>query len=370
MTKSTETVLSRLTVASFRNLADARVEWSEGLNVISGENGQGKTNILEACFFLAMGRSFRTSRVDSLVRRGEATFSLAGEVRRRQVSHELAIQAGRGVRQRRLDGRQADLGETLDVLACLVFASPRLSLFRGGPDDRRRFLDRGIVGIRPEMVAVYRDYLRALRQKNHLLRQARLGGTINGLREQLDAFNGHLITAAEQIRRTRHGYVKQLQEIMAAESGPGDLVPGGRPAMSYRPHPTLDQDLTAAYAGRLDDELRRGHALVGPQRDDLSIHLGAGEMNRFASAGQQRAALIALKMAKMLVHKEITGSYPVLLVDDVDAELDAARTRRALDLLAGPYQVLLASAAASGWASEVRVASHFQVRDGIISRSS
>jgi len=368
--KSTETVLRRLGVGSFRNLADTQVEWSDGLNVISGENGQGKTNLLEACFFLAMGRSFRTSRVDSLPRRGETGFSLSGEVYHRQVDHELVVRAGRGMRLRQLDGRQADLGETLNVLACLVFATPRLSLFRGGPDDRRRFLDRGIVGIRPEMVRVYRDYLRALRQKNHLLRQARHKGVVPGLREQLEAFNIHLVGGARQIRLTRHDYVKKLQEILATAAGPGDLIPGGRPQLEYRPHPSLEDDLAAAYAGRLDDELRRGHALVGPQRDDLSIQLRAGEMNRFASAGQQRAALIALKMAKMLVHKEITGSYPVLLVDDVDAELDAVRTRRALDLLDGPYQVLLASAAASGWAGERRVARHFEVRDGIISRSS
>jgi DNA replication and repair protein RecF len=368
--KSTETVLCRLGVASFRNLVDAQVEWSDGLNVISGENGQGKTNVLEACFFLAMGRSFRTSRVDSMARRGESKFSLSGQVRHRQVHHELIVHAGRGLRQRQLDGRQADLGESLEVLACMVFASPRLSLFRGGPDDRRRFLDRGIVGIRPEMVKVYRDYLRALRQKNQLLRQARNGGSVAALRQQLEAFNSHLIGAAQQIRRARHDYVKKLGEILQQDAGPGDLVPGGHPEMEYRPHPDLETDLASAYAERLDDELRRGHALVGPQRDDLSIHMTAGEMNRFASAGQQRAALIALKMAKMLVHKELAGSYPVLLVDDVDAELDAVRTRRALDLLDGPYQVLLASAAASTWAGEGRVARHFSVQDGIISRSS
>lgn len=375
--KPTETVLRSLTCVSFRNLADTRVEWRAGLNVISGDNGEGKTNLLEACFFLAMGRSFRTTRVDALPRRGARSFSLSGDVTHRQVDHHLGVKAGRGLRERTLDGGQSDLGRTLEVLACLVFAAPRLALFRGGPDDRRRFLDRGIVGGRPGMVEIYRDHLRALRQKNRLLRQARQDRSAALLRDQLTAFNTQLAGTAAVIRHERQDYVHRLGRVLARDEGPAGLVPGPRPEMTYLPHPVLPQgmkgsqgELLAAYEERAGDELNRGHALLGPQRDDLSIHQNGAEMSRFSSAGQQRAALIALKMSKMLVHKEMTGSYPVLLVDDVDAELDAHRTRRALQMLSGPYQVLVASASAAAWAGEQQVALHLKVRDGIISRFS
>lgn len=375
--KPTETVLRSLNCVSFRNLRDTQVEWCAGLNVITGDNGHGKTNLLEACFFLAMGRSFRTARVDALPRRGSSFFSLSGEVSHRQVSHFLGVKAGRGLRERTLDGRQSDLGRTLEVMACLVFAAPRLALFRGGPDDRRRFLDRGIVGGKPGMVETYRDHLRALRHKNRLLKEARQGRPVAALREQLAAFNDQLAGTASTIRHERQDYVNRLGKVLALDEGPAGLVPGKRPEIVYRPHPTLEdgmtgsrEDLLAAYQERADDEIRRGHALVGPQRDDLFIHQDGAEMSRFASAGQQRAALIALKMSKMLVHKEMTGSYPVLLVDDVDAELDADRTRRALHLLTGPYQVLVASASVEAWAGDPRVALHLRVRDGIISRFS
>ena len=375
--KPTETVLRVLHCVSFRNLHDARVEWCAGLNVISGDNGEGKTNLLEACFFLAMGRSFRTARVDALARRGSSSFSLVGEVSHRQVSHRLEVKAGRGLRERNLDGGQSDLGRTLEVLACLIFAAPRLALFRGGPDDRRRFLDRGIVGGKPGMVDIYRDHLRALRQKNRLLQQARQGRPVASLREQLAAFNHQLAGTAAIIRRERKDYVDRLGRELARDEGPAALIPGRRPEIVYRPQPNLEEgttggqdELLASYEARAEDEIRRGHALVGPQRDDLSIHQDGAEMSRFASAGQQRAALIALKMSKMLVHKEMTGSYPVLLVDDVDAELDTHRTRRALHLLSGPYQVLVASASAEAWAGDRRVALHLRVRDGIISRLS
>ena len=377
MKKPTETVLRSLNCVSFRNLQDTQVEWCAGLNVISGDNGHGKTNLLEACFFLAMGRSFRTARVDALPRRGSSSFSLSGEVSHRQVGHRLGVKAGRGLRERTLDGCQSDLGRTLEVLACLVFAAPRLALFRGGPDDRRRFLDRGIVGGKPCMVETYRDHLRALRQKNRLLKQARQGRPAAALRDQLAAFNDQLAGTAATIRREREDYVERLKRVLARDEGPAELVPGRRPEISYQPHPTLAEGMTgsreelmAAYEERAEDEIRRGHALVGPQRDDLSIHQDGAEMSRFASAGQQRATLIALKMSKMLVHKEMTGSYPVLLVDDVDAELDAHRTRRALHLLSGPYQVLVASASAEAWAGDQRVARHLRVRDGIINRFS
>ena len=130
-------------------------------------------------------------------RQGSHSFSLTGDITTRQVDHHLGVKAGRGLRERTLDGSHSDLGRTLEVLACLVFASPRLALFRGGPDDRRRFLDRGIVGGRPGMVDIYREHLRALRQKNRLLRQARQGGSTAGQRDQLTAFNDQLAVPAK-----------------------------------------------------------------------------------------------------------------------------------------------------------------------------
>ena len=348
-----------------------------GLNIISGANGQGKTNFLEAVFFLAMGRSFRDARVDALARWGQAAVGVRGTVMSGGVRHEIAVEAGRGHRVRRLDGRAGDLGETLRFFSSLVFASQRLELFRGGPDERRRFLDRGIAAIHPEMVATYREQQRALRQKNELLRRVRETGGNAGLRDQVAAFNTRLAAAGSQIRQARRSYVQDLQEILAGSDGPGDLVPGGAPTLEYRASPKLGEDLEdgaleAALFRALEEqyeaECRRGHALAGPQRDNLLLRQGDADLSRYGSSGQQRASLIALKISKMLVQKRKRGEYPVLLVDDVDAELDADRTRRALALLDGPFQALVASSRAPEWLRERPAARHFRVRNGIIDR--
>jgi DNA replication and repair protein RecF len=198
-----------------------------------------------------------------------------------------------------------------------------------------------------------------------------------GLRDQIAAFNGRLAATGARIREARVEYVQSLGEILAAEDGPGELVPGGPPVLEYRPSPrlpavgteaSLEEALFRGLEGQYEAERRRGHALAGAQRDDLLIRQGDADLARYGSSGQQRAGLIALKICKMLVQNRIRGEYPVLLVDDVDAELDAERTRRALALLDGPFQAFVASARAPEWLRERRLARHLMVRNGIIDR--
>ncbi len=321
-----------------------------------------------------MSRSFRTARRDALARRGGRGFGVAGEVETGGVRHLLEVEAAPGRTQRRLDGKAADLSQTLPVFSCLAFASARLEIFRGGPDERRRFLDRGVVGVDPGLIQDYRDYSRALRQKSGLLRRTRESHASRTLRQQITAFNERLAGAGSRIQAARRDYVARLQEVLAVAGGPAVLVPGGAPALRYRPSPpAADQDavpgrdaLLQALEERMEDEIRRGHTLAGPQRDDLVLSQGGADLARFGSSGQQRATLIALKIAKMQVHRATRGAYPVLLVDDVDSELDAERTRKALDLLDGPFQAVVASAQGARWAGERPAARHFEVHNGII----
>ncbi|MFQ5669269.1 MAG: hypothetical protein ACE5HD_01970 [Acidobacteriota bacterium] len=156
----------------------------------------------------------------------------------------------------------------------------------------------------------------------------------------------------------------------------GDLVPGGPPVLAYQPDSGLqgvaEDDLREAlvrlYQSHLEKEAVRGHSLVGPQRDDISLEQAGIDLVRYGSSGQQRAALIALKVAKMLLYEECRGTYPVLLLDDLEAELDARRIRQALGLLGGPYQVLVASSRGLEWDHGHGKSRHLRVRNGIIQR--
>lgn len=322
---------------------------------------------------LATGRSFRDARLDALPRRGSAGFGLGTEVDSRGVSHSLTLRSGDGRHQRELDGRPADLGESLQVYACVLFALGRLSLFRGPAEERRRFLDRGLAALDPGLLAAMRGYGRTLRQKNVLLRSAREGSGGRELRDQVLAFNRRLASEGAVLRAARADYAARLQARLATQPGLGALVPGGVPTLTYRAsgHASaqdepLEAALRAAMDGRLEEELRRGHAVVGPHRDDLELAIGGLALGRYGSSGQQRATLIALKLAKLFIHKEMHGEYPILLLDDVDSELDAERTERALDLLEGPFQAIVASARAAEWAPKRPVTHHLEVRDGIL----
>ena len=307
-------------------------------------------------------------------------FRIEGNIHRGGVEHQLVVSAARGQRQRTLDGKPAGLEATLGIFSCLVFASPRLDIFRGGPEERRRFLDRGLVAVEPGLIPVYREHGRGLVQKNQLLRRARETGGANRWRDQVTAFNAHLAVSGNVIQRARSRYVDRLQMTLAGHKALGELVPGGPPKLEYLPSPALEvaaggesveleAGLRRALDERIEDEVRCGHALIGPQRDTLSIRQRGWEMSGYGSSGQQRAALIALKVAKMLVQRQVSGDYPMLLVDDIDSDLDGERTRRALELLGGPFQVLVASSRGQEWpvlGPETRL---LTVEDGIITEA-
>ncbi|MFQ5768565.1 MAG: DNA replication/repair protein RecF [Acidobacteriota bacterium] len=380
MGRSTETVLKSLRLASFRNIQDTALEWSNSFNLITGNNGQGKTNLLEAVSCLAVGRSFRVARMEPIPRHGQGFFVLDGWVESGGVEHEIHLEAGPGVRRRHLDGKQVGVGETLEIFSCVAFASSRLDLFLGGPEARRRFLDRGLVSLRPSLLRVQRDYARAVRQKNRLLRQARRTGVQGrALRGQIEAFNGQLAAAGGRLRCERMEYAGLLARTLEERVDLRRLVPGGDLGLTYRPSPALEGDdsgtqerdelkrrLFAAMNEIMAAELRAGHALIGPHRDDLAVAIQGTDLRLFGSAGQQRAALLALKMAKMSVHRQVRGCYPVLLVDDVDAELDARRTRQALAVLSGPFQVFVASAGLGNWPDQSSSTLHLGAENGII----
>lgn len=343
------------------------------MNLVSGPNGQGKTNLLEAAFVLATGRSFRDARLDALPRRGSSGFGLGAEVGSGGGSHALSFRASSGQRRRELDGRPADLGETLAVHGCVLFALGRLSLFRGPSEERRRFLDRGLVALEPRLLAAVRGYGRTLRQKNALLRSQRNGSGGREARDLVPAFNRRLAAEGAILQGARADYAARLQAHLVTHPGLGALVPGGIPTLTYRPSGTvagaaagIETGLRGAMDARVEDELRRGHALVGPHRDDVEFAIGDLSLGRFGSSGQQRAALIALKLAKLFIHKEMHGEYPILLLDDVDSELDAERSERALDLLDGPFQAIVASARAAEWIPGRPVTQHLEVRGGIL----
>ena len=338
----------RLWLTDVRSYASADVEFGEGLTVIVGPNGTGKTNLLEAVGYLATLGSFRGAPTEAMVRQGASEAVLRAETSHesRQVLIEAEI-AGSSRRGRVLVNKQA-LRRTRDLLGVLrvsVFSPDDLALVKGGPSERRQCLDQALVGLHPRNDALVTELDRILRQRNALLRQC--GGRLAGdAAITLDVWDAKLAATGTALSDARCALVGELGPILATAyrdiAGASLKSPLVRAAYvsSWRDHPGGLE--AALQEGRVDD-VRRGLSLIGPHRDDLTLTIDGRSTRTHASQGEQRTVALALRLG---VHRLLTaalGSAPVLLLDDVFSELDPMRSEALLAHLP-PGQTLLATA--------------------------
>jgi DNA replication and repair protein RecF len=332
--------LSRLWLHDFRNYESADLTLPPGLTVVRGDNGEGKTSLLEGIGYLATLASFRGVPNEALVREGAAQAVVRGEGERqgRQLLIEAEI-AARGrvtVNKQRLR-RSNDL---LDALRVSVFAPDDLELVKGGPSARRRYLDDTLVALAPKHDALRRDLDRILRQRTALLRQS--GGRLSpDIATTLDVWDSKLVTAGEALADARAALVADLEPALAKAYA--DLSPTrGAVTASYEA-PWRGKGLAAALAEARNDELRRGVCLVGPHRDDLTLRINAMPARTHASQGEQRSMALALRLAAHRLVADALDDVPVLLLDDVFSELDPDRTDNLLAHLP-PGQAVLTTA--------------------------
>ncbi len=329
--------LSRLWLHDFRNYESADLTLPPGFTVVRGDNGEGKTSLLEGIGYLATLASFRGVPNEAMVREGAAQAVVRGEGERqgRQLLIEAEI-ASRGrvtVNKQRLR-RSSDL---LDALRVSVFAPDDLELVKGGPSTRRRYLDDTLVALAPKHDALRRDLDRILRQRTALLRQS--GGRLTpDIATTLDVWDSKLVTAGEALADSRAALVADLEPALAKAYA--DLSPTrGAVTASYEA-PWRSGGLAAALAEARADELRRGVCLVGPHRDDLTMRINAMPARTHASQGEQRSMALALRLAAHRLVADTLDDVPVLLLDDVFSELDPDRTENLLSHLPAGQAVL------------------------------
>jgi DNA replication and repair protein RecF len=331
-------------VRDFRNVAEARLVPSPRATILVGENGQGKTNVLEAIYFVCTLKPLRASRLVELVRfgaeRGTVTAEVEGPGGVRRVSVEVSA-AGRAAF---LDGKpQERLDEYFEGLAAVCFSPDDLLLVKGGPELRRRFVDRAAFNRWPAVLAESREYLRALRARNAALRTSP---------SDVEAsFRGPLVGAAARLLVRRRDLVAELSPRVAQayRSISGPDAPTAR--LAYHSSAGLPLDgpaeaiatrLAALLEARTERDRERGYTSVGPHMDDLALSLDGRAARAFASQGQQRALVLALKIAEIENLRAALGRPPLLLLDDVSSELDPAKNRYLLSYLAAlPGQAFL-----------------------------
>jgi DNA replication and repair protein RecF len=337
--------LSRLRVFQYRNFEDQQLELSPGTNLFVGRNGQGKTNLLEAVYFLAYGRSFRTSSPKECTLHGRGTSSVEGTAEREGLKRELRVLIEGNVKQLFLHGKAASVESFIGNLQVLAFTSGHLDIVRGGPSERRAFLDRAMITLFPGHLHALTCYQRALRQRNGLLAAA-LRGEQKAEGDLLESWDDQLVRNGARIIWHRYGYIQQLKEtvpekLFGAETLKLHYIAAADPAGGVE---AIERDLRARLAAARGADLRSGFTTAGPHRDELKLYVEGKALADFGSAGQQRSALLSMYFAQMEIHHRTNGFYPVFLVDDVEAELDDERLRAFLGYLGRRTQVMLTTA--------------------------
>ncbi len=338
--------LDHLWLTDFRSWTTAELALGEGLTVVRGRNGMGKTNLLEAVGYLATLSSFRGAPAEALVRHGAEQAVVRGEGRRGGrallVEAEIRLRGrGRVALNRQPVRRTSDL---FDALRVSVFSPDDLVLAKGPPAGRRRWLDDALVSLHPRYDALRRDFERVVRQRTTLLGQA--GGRLTpDVATTLDVWDVKLAETGEALAGARADLLARLQPLVAKAYGDlataGDQVKGAGSTVTLTyDAPWREQGLAAALAGARADELRRGVSLVGPHRDDVLLGVGDLPARTHASQGEQRTLALALRLAAHTVVAEEVGEPPLLLLDDVFSELDVDRSSALLQHLP-PGQALL-----------------------------
>jgi DNA replication and repair protein RecF len=331
---------TRLTLRDFRTYAAAEVQLGPGLTVVTGRNGAGKTNLLEAVYFACTGRSCRTGNERECVRFGAELTRLELECDDAGERHVLSVGFKPGEPKRlRVDGAAVDrLTDVATRPLVSVFLPDRLELVTGAPALRRAHLDQVVAALRPVRAATRRSYSAALAQRNALVGAIRAGRAGRG---SLAAWDAELARHGIALMADRAQVVDELRPRFAAHAE--GLGMSAAAEVVYRPRSqalTADE-LAAELADRHEADLERGFTGHGPHRDELVLRREGRELRAYGSRGQQRLGLLALLLAEREALEESRGTPPLMLLDDVMSELDAGRRARLVDVLRGGGQSLI-----------------------------
>jgi DNA replication and repair protein RecF len=342
-------ILTRIEASGFRNL-EGFAGFGPGLNIFYGDNAQGKTNWLEAIYVLGSTKSFRTNYLRDCVRFGAAQAILRGEVSRGSVTKQIQLLLTDSTKEQYVNGKRESAARYLSNLDVFVFSLEEMDVIRGEPSQRRRFIDRGASTTFPAFLGALSRYNHVIKQKNRLLAEANKSERPERYYPQVEAWNEQLVDYGAAIHEGRTDYVERLNRVLDGNDHGRAIFGAERISVRYRSSLEGKGDLAdyrrlyrERLALRLGAEVASGHSLIGPHRDDLEILADGREVARFGSAGQQRSALLLLDLAQVSIYNCTYEESPVLLIDDIDAELDRGRIEALLSELEGRAQTFVST---------------------------
>lgn len=370
--------LLELRLSNFRNYESLHLEPDAGLNLITGENAQGKTNLLEAIYLLATGRALRAGKDEELIRWGAAEAIVRAHIHREQ-SLEVHIEVSLSRNQPRMvkvDGQTYRTAAALGQFNVVLFSAMDMEVVRGQPADRRRYLDVEISMLSPAYARALAGYRRALEQRNRLLRGIRenAGLMTPSIIELLEAWDEQLVRYGSSVMVARERFICALRPL--AQAAHVDLSEG-REELDIRYAPAVEgvgperdqvaEQFRLQLQKMREEELRRGTTLVGPQRDDLLLFVDGKEARTYASQGQQRTVMLSLKKAEFELTLQERQEPPIVLLDDVMSDLDDRRRTQLLQMTLRGAQAFITATSAETFPQEIlRSARMYRVDNGRI----
>ncbi len=317
--------IKRLELKNFRNYDSQKLVFTPGINVFFGENGTGKTNILESIYWTAMARSFRTSEDAILVKQGRQNTQITIDAVDNDIEKTFMIDYDCANRKKNLKvngNRLSRSSMIVGMLPIVLFSPENIMIVKGEPSLRRRFLDDLLSQLDNEYFMTLVKYNKEVSHRNYLLRGIREGRV---KRENLDIWNNQIMESGTKLLMARHAAVEELNVILKKELTEGKFeVNLGYISKNYSSYSPAD--LKSSYQdffkAKVEDEIIRSITLIGPHRDDLEILYNGQSAKSYASEGQQRITTILMKLSEGLLIKRKRGSYPVVLLDDFSSELD------------------------------------------------
>ncbi|AXI07494.1 DNA replication/repair protein RecF [Oceanobacillus zhaokaii] len=347
--------IEQLNLKNYRNYEQLEVSFDDKVNVIIGENAQGKTNLMEAIHVLAFTKSHRTTHEKELIQWDKEYAKIEGRVTKRQQSIPLEItisNKGKKAKLNRLE--QGRLSDYIGAVNVVMFAPEDLNLVKGAPQIRRRFIDMELGQIQPTYIYHLGQYQKVLKQRNHLLKQMQRSGKSDKV--MLQVLTDQLVEHAAIILEKRFTFLKLLRTWASPIHFE---ISREREDLEIKYQATIEvsedankEKIETIYLSKFQDmqtkEIERGTTLIGPHRDDLLFSVNKKDVQTFGSQGQQRTTALSVKLAEIeLIHKEI-GEYPILLLDDVLSELDDHRQSHLLNTIQGRVQTFVSTTSVDG----------------------
>ena len=342
--------LKTLSLRHFRNYQEQIVEFTAPKTILVGNNAQGKSNLLEAVELLATLRSHRTSRDKDLVKDEESIATVSGSLKREFGVSELILTLRRNGR-RTVNLNSENLRRQMDflgVLNAVEFSSLDLDLVRGGPENRRRWLDTLLVQLEPVYAHILQQYQKVLRQRNAFLKSNSESLQEKSVLSQLALWDTQLVVTGTRVIRRRERAIQRLAPI--AELWHSNISASTEHLqIRYAPNIPLSEthqgEVQQAFLDKIQQrtvaEMHQGTTLVGPHRDEIELIINDTPARQYGSQGQQRTLVLALKLAELQLIEEVVGEPPLLLLDDVLAELDPSRQNQLLDAIQDRFQTLI-----------------------------